>query len=198
MNTTNEIVEQLESAKKEIEQFIHELNQKDTNAEERLEKIKEEFRSQIREMKDSLDQRDLITEEVAKTLRVKLSSLEDQLQEPRRNALEDIELFMTKIKNVLKEIGDRSAKDNVFSEALEKIHNQMQHYKMKFEVMRLKLALGKLEIKYASKEAQVQVMKKINTLSSFLRGSEHSASETMKRFRSSVNKIYSDISNLYS
>lgn len=198
MNTTNEIVQQLEASKKDIEQFINELNLKGTAAEERLETLKEELRMALREMKESLNHKEIITEDIAKTLRIKLTALEEQLEKPKKNAVDDLQLFIKAFKGVLKEIGSALAKDSSFSETLEKIHDRLQHYKLKFEIMRLKLSLGKMKVKYVGKEAQLQVTQKINALSKFVRESEQGATEKLRRVRTSVNKIYSYLSKLHS
>lgn len=198
MNSTNEVVEQLEATKKDIEQFINELNLEDSAAEERFEKLKEELKMALRELKGLLDRKDIITEETANALRAKLSALENQLEKPENNAIDDLQKFLNGIKNTLKEIGGTFTNDNSLNEIFAKVHDRLRHYKLMFEIMRLKLSLGKMKVKYMGKEAQLQVTKKINALSKFVTESEQGTSEKLKRLRTSVNKIYTDLSKIYS
>lgn len=199
MNTETDIVQQLQVAKKDIEQFIDELHLEGTAAEERLETLKEELRIVVGKMKESLDHKDIISEEVATTLRDRLSALEAQLEKPKSNAINDIQLFLNSIKNTLKGISAVLAdKEKSVAEILEKIHDQLQHYKLKLEIIRLNLAMKKLEMKYVSKEVQLQFTQKINAISEFLRTSKHGASEKLKKFRGLVNTVYTDLSKIYS
>ena len=198
MGTTNGIVQQLEATKKEIEQFLSELNFENVAAEERYEKLKDELRVTVKEMRASLEGKDIISENVASALQLKLSALEGELGKPKRNAADDIKLFLRGIKNTIKEITRTLDKENSFNEVLEKIHDQLQRYKLKFEIIKLKLELGKLEVKYTGKEVQHQLSEKINAPTKFVSEGEREVTGKLKRFRHAVTKIYSDFSKIYS
>ncbi|MBI1767191.1 MAG: hypothetical protein HYR67_02315 [Bacteroidetes bacterium] len=198
IGTTEKIIQRLESTKKEIEQFLYEMNHGEVTVEKQLEKLKEELLSSIREMKEFLQRKDVITESKAIALQIKLSALEEHLEKRKGDTPDDINLFLSGVKKILKEVATVLNNSNTINEMLEKIHDRLQQYRLKFDILKLKLALGTLQVKYGGKEIQHQLTQKMDVLSKFIRESEINAADKLKKFRQKVGKIYSGISKLYS
>ena len=197
VNTTDRIVQQLELTKKDIEEFLVDLNLENTNVEERYDKLKEELSFLVKEIKESINSKDIITEEMAEALQVKLSVISEHLRRPNRNTVFHISQFVRAIKGVMKAMANALPNDGSTPEVLENIHDRLQCYRLKFQILKLRLALGKLKLKYAREEMQYSLNQKINELSSFVNESKYGAEKKLRKCRTMANKIYSDISKIY-
>jgi len=198
VGSTDRIIQQLEITKKEIEQFLFDLNLESTNAEERYDNLKLELSFLVKEIKESLHRKDIITEETADALQVKLSVISEHLRRPNKNTVYHINQFVRAIRGVTKTMSDAFTKDGSVDEVFENIHDRLQRYRIKFQILKLRLALGKLKLKYAGDAAQYLLNKKMNELSTFLNESKYGADKKLRKCRSMVNKVYSDINKLYS
>jgi hypothetical protein len=204
MNTDNtlspsdKIVQHLQATKKEIEQFLYDLSLESTDAESRYEKLKEELKSAVKEIKESLNRKDSIPEDLAIAIQFKLSAIDEHLEKPNRDALGQAKQFSRLIQDVTKEIGKALSKDGVVNEFLEDTFDQLQRYRLKFKILKLRLALGSLRLKYAGEEMQHQLSQKVDALSIFIRECQYGAKEKLRKFRHMVNKAYSDMGKLYS
>lgn len=192
-SSADKIIQQLETTKKEIEQFLDELNLDELKAEDHLKKIKGELKSSIKEIRATLLEKN-ITEAEA-TIQSKLSELQEHLDKSE-DAPNDIDLFLNTIKTALKEVVTL-IDNNPISEILEKVHDRLLLYKLKFEIIKLKLAMGKLKVKYTGKEIQHQLTRKIHAISEIIRESKQEATDKLKKFRQMTTRVYSDISKLY-
>lgn len=197
-DTGNKIIQQLESTRKEIELFLSELNLDNSTATQRYLQLKEEFKSSINEMKTLLEQKPPMPADAASALLLMLSELKERLERPEQNATADIQEVIKGIKKSLQDLASALANDTSFNEVLEKIHDRLQRYKLKFEIMKLKLALGTLKVKYVGKDMQYQFNLKTQALSKFLRDTKCSAEEKIRKTRKMVSAIYSSFSKIHS
>jgi len=197
IDTADQIIQQLEATKKEIELFINELNLNNVTAEERYQKLKQEFKSSVDEMKTLLDQKSPMPADAASALLLTLSELKERLEKSEENTTHDISELIKGIKKGLKRLGTSLVNDISSNEISEKIHHQLQRYKLKFEILKLKLALGTLKVKYVGKDMQYRLNLKIQALAKFLRESKHSTEEKIQKARSMVNKIYAAFGKIH-
>lgn len=192
------IIQQLEATKKEIELFVGELNLDNTVAEQRYLQLKKEFKSSISEMKELLERKHAFPDNAASELLITLSELEMRLENSEGNAGNEIKELIQGIKKGLNEIASAISTEIPFNEIAEKIHHRLQWYRLKFEVVRLKLTLGALKIKYFSKDAQYQLNLKIQALAKFLRESKEGAEEKMRTVRHMMERIHTAIDKIHS
>lgn len=191
------VIQQLETTKKEIEQFIYELSLENTNAQARYEELKDQLRTSVRDMRQMLNSKDLLSEEVAAALLVKLSVIDEHLRKPGRDTIDHIKRFVTGIRGALKEVTEAFGKDGAVNEFLENAHDQFQRYKLKFEILKLRLALGKLKVTYAGEEMRQALAQKLKALSKFVHEGHYETEEKLNKLRHTVKRIYADISKIF-
>jgi len=195
--TTAVIIQHLEATKKDINQFLYELSLENTDALARYENLKEELKSSVHEIRESLNRKNLVTEEVAMTLQVKLSAIDERLRRPDKNTADHAKQFIRAIKDTLKEVSLALSEEGSLNEFLEGVHGQLQRLRLKFEIVKLRLALVNLRTKYAGEKMQHLLTRKVEGLSSFIRESQDGAGVKLRKFRHMVKKIYSDIEKIF-
>ena len=196
ISDTDKIIQQLEVTKTEVEQFIHELELENTDPEVRYQQLKEELGDNIKEIRKLFD-KGILTEAWASTLSTKLIEIETHLQNPGKNTVDHIKLFLRAIKGAIKEVADR-VHQIPFSDMAEKIHHQLQRQSLKFEILKLRLVVGKLKLTYAGEEIKHQMNQKINTLLHFISNSKYETEEKIIKVRLTVRRIYADLNKLFS
>lgn len=195
--TTALIIQRLEATKKDIGQFLDDLSLENTDAQSRYENLKEELKASVREIRESLNRESFVSEEVAIALEVKLSAIDERLRRSDGNTADHARQFIRAIKSILKEVNLALGKDGSFNEFLERTHDQLQRLRLKFEIIKLRLALGTLKVKYAGEEMHHLLSQKVEALSSFIRESQDNAEEKLRKFRLMVKKIYSEIEKIF-
>lgn len=197
-DTADRIIQQLEATKKEIEQFLGELNLDSTTAEQRYQALKEEMKAAINEIKKLLEEESNLPQGAASILMSMLSELRERLEKPEANTVKEIEQLIKGIKKGLKDLAIAFAADTSLFDVYEQIRDRLQRYKLKFEILKLKLALGKLTVKYVGKDIQYRLNLKIQAIAKFLRESKRGTEEKLAKARYMVNKVYSAFSKIHS
>lgn len=188
---TDRIIEQLEATRKEIEQFIQELNLESGTTDERYQQLKNEFRSSIDQMRAALESKQLMTEDAPSSLLSMLNELKERLDKTEKNNKNEIKQLIKGIKKSIKSFASSLATETSVNEILNPIHDQLQRYRLKLEIIKLKMALGTLRVKYAGKDMQYYLNLKTQALSKFLRGSKYGAEEKLRKAHHMINRIYS-------
>lgn len=183
----------LKSTQSEITELNEDMKHEKIEAELEYEALKEQLKVSVKEMKTLLEANSTLDAGLTQTLHSKLAELELQLESPKKNLMDDLKGHLTSIKKTLVEVISKLDKGNPVSESLQTIQNNLHRYRIKFEILKLKFALGKMELKDATSSARQKASRKIIALRKFIHENEEVAKKNWKNFRHEINEAYSDL-----
>ena len=197
---TNSIVDKviglLHDTKAEIEQFWKEVGHERGEVALKYLELKEEMKTALQEMRELIQLNKAITRESVNSLNRKLIALEQQLLVAGENTSCDLVGHLAKIKTIMTGIVDDLCKEG-YNETFEKIHDQMYRFKIKLDILKLKLELGKMNMKDILNDAHHSLDKKIEILKDFSSESEETLRKRWKDFSHGVNDAYSVLNKTF-
>ena len=197
---TNSIVDKviglLHDTKAEIEQFWKEVGHERGEVALKYLELKEEMKTALQEMRELIQLNKAITRESVNSLNRKLIALEQQLLAAEENTSCDLVGHLTKIKTIMTGIVDDLCKEG-YNETFEKIHDQMYRFKIKLDILKLKLELGKMNMKDILNDAHHSLDKKIEILKDFSSESEETLRKRWKDFSHGVKDAYSVLNKTF-
>ncbi len=160
----HKIADELLEAQQEIDELALQLSLGKADTKEKFERIKKEFRNNIVEFRRLLEEtpHKLITPEVKKKvqelevqLALGIAETKDEFEEQRKKLLGSISVVEKSIKNWLKEVDIPTS-----------IGSEMEKFKLKLEILRLKYSLKKFELKDDFKEQMHNAKMEIERIAS--------------------------------
>ena len=198
--STNSIVDKviglLHDTKAEIEQFWKEVGHERGEVALKYLELKEEMKTALQEMRELIQLNKAITRESVNSLNRKLIALEQQLLAAGENTSCDLVGHLAKIKTIMTGIVDDLCEEG-YNETFEKIHDQMYRFKIKLDILKLKLELGKMNMKDILNDAHHSLDKKIEILKDFSSESEETLRKRWKDFSHGVNDAYSVLNKTF-
>lgn len=161
--TLEKIAEQLLVAQKEIDEFVVQMALGKAEAKDEFEEIKKQFRARVHEFKLLLN--DLPRHAMSPNIKQRIDELEVQLALGKAETKDQFEDQKNKL---LKAINGIEAAVNKWIGELENsptFGHEIEKFKLKLEILRLRFSLKKIEVKDEFKEQMAKTKKVIEKLS---------------------------------
>lgn len=184
--TTNSFIDKaingLKMAAVELEEFQLQLTLGKAEASDKYEEVKRNFKTFIHESKGKLY-------ESAHDLKQKMEELQLQLALGKAETKEVFNEQKKKILNAVQEI-ENILKTPEDSGYYLKLNNELQKFKIKMEILRLRFELGKLKTEEEFKAAKVDFVKKMDKVKSSFVEKESVVEENWNHFRTELSEAY--------
>lgn len=194
MNKKEEkIISLLEATRNEMDELRLELVKEKNEPELQYKALKEQLNISISEIKLLLENNTALGEELKQTLMTKLSELQLELETPKESLIVNFKEHLSNVRKNLIDLIAGFEKQSPRNETIEHIRNSLNRFRIKFEILKLKFALGKMDLKDATSNAKHKTSRKIMALRRFIHENEEVARKNWKNFRQEINEAYSDL-----
>jgi transposase len=187
----------LEKTKAEVAKFRAELSGEKEQVEQKYEGVREELKIVIGQMNDLLEHNVEVTREQAQALREKVSDLELQLGASAMEIAKDFKAHIKVVSNSLRNVAMQINPDGAFSRKWARVHDRLLRSRIKLEILRLKLKLGRMDLKDLGTARKQEIQAKINQVKNYWRGQETAIEGGWKKFREELEDTYSRIQHAF-
>jgi hypothetical protein len=188
------ISERLVTARQELDELIVQLSLGKADAKDKYQEIKKEFALRMRELKDMV--RSKVSGPEGKALAGKIAELEEllgigkidtqaQFDEQKKKILDTLATIETAIKNKF-----------LTDEALNHFTNEFEKFKLKMEILRLRFAVKKFEIKDTFRSGVSDVQRIVQGIGRKLHNKKSSYSDFSDEIRSAYQHFKKAINHL--
>jgi len=191
------VVDLLETAQDDIEQFREELGHDQTNVHDRYEQLKGEIKSAIDQMRDMIRDNKALARDVAEALRFRLALLEEQVTTPKLDSKNDWLAQLSQIKLAMEDIVHFLGKVTTYDLSLSLIHDRIYRYKIKLAIIKLKVQLGVMQMKDTVMDARFDLKKKIRHMRDFASHSEKGLEKRWHEFHTEINEAYEHLQKAF-
>lgn len=188
------IVELLEKAKQELAEFRDELDLEKTELSVKFHDLRAEIKATLFDIRKLLEHDKQIGTDQARAILKKVNALDEQLADSGKQITEDIKDHLLNLRKPLSEVVHACAKQGLNSEPWALIHDRFQRLRIKLEILRLKLKLGKMEIKDRVREEYKDLNEKIARLRSYV----HSKKKGWGKFKMEITEAYTHLQKAFS
>ena len=178
---------QLLKTQQELDELAVQFALGKAEAKDKFEEVKKEFRTQVGILKQSLGA--YLLKELVNTTRSKFEALEVQLA---LGKAESAEVFEAQSKRILCSVRalEKEIRDKLPSQEVATFSHEMEKFKLKIEILRLKYFLKKFEMKDSFKEKMVEARKTIDHLKLAAKGKLSSGKERLGDAKDEVQLAY--------
>lgn len=196
--TSPQVVDLLESAHADIEQYQKQLGLDQASVQERYDNLKEELRTAVSQIKDMVSENRSLSREIANALRERLTSLEEQVnaQMPKLTEAELLEQLV-RIRRVMTELIRYLGGLSFYDLSLASIHDRIYRLQIKLAILRLKFQLGAMETKDKTMDLRRDVKKRIHQLRETAQHSEEAIEKRWDIFRHEVTAAYEHLQKAF-
>lgn len=188
-----QVVELLESTKNEMDELRSDLTKEKIESELQYHALREQLSASITEMSKLLEGNTALGEELTQTLQAKLTELQGKLELPKESVVANLKEHLNTIRKSLVDLIEKLEKQTTHNETLEHVRNNLHRFRIKFEILKLKFALGKMDLKDVASNAKQRTARKVLALRRFIHENEEVARKNWKNFRHEINEAYSDL-----
>lgn len=182
------IAAKLMRAQQELDELAIQLALGKVEAKEKFEEVKKEFRAHVQEVKNKLTSK-LLKEMVTATTQ-KLEELEVQLALGKADSAEIFEAQTKKILRAIQSL-EKEIKDKLpQTDELNSFGYEMEKFKLKIEILRLKFILKRFEVKDEFKDRMQQARKRIDHLKESAMVKLNEGKDKAEDFKDEVQVIY--------
>ncbi|MCB0431433.1 MAG: hypothetical protein H6585_10280 [Flavobacteriales bacterium] len=161
-----EIIERIEKAQAELEELRVQLALGKADALEKYDEARKKLNHYLAEVKVQLDKGSEAVSGKWDALRTRLAELKDKLEDTRTASRENFDRQKEKLDNTLESLA-KAIREVPVTETTARLKDEVEKFKVKTEILRVRLHLGKLE---AEETMQAQ-KKKLTTKMSEVRAS---------------------------
>lgn len=154
------VADKLMKIQEELDELALQLALGKAEAKDKFEEVKKEFKKKVTELKHSLTTTAL--NKMSDVVKTKFEELELQLALGKADTAEIFEAQSKKILQSLHNLENEIKKDLQQSNDLNSFSHDMENFKLKMEILRLKFVLKKFEIKDAFKEKMKEARKAVD------------------------------------
>lgn len=178
---------QLLKTQQELDELAVQFALGKAEAKDKFEEVKKEFRTQVGILKQSLGA--YLLKELVNSTRSKFEALEVQLA---LGKAESAEVFEAQSKRILRSVRalEKEIRDTLPSPEVTTFRHEMEKFKLKIEILRLKYFLKKFEMKDSFKEKMVEARKTIDHLKLAAKGKLSSGKERWGDAKDEVQLAY--------
>lgn len=183
-----QIAEKLLEAQKEIDELVLQFALGKAEARDKFEETKKEFRARVAEFRKS--NLGSMVSEAAEKLKGALEELELQLNLGKADSKDKFEEQRTKIEAVIDRLRaeGREFKDQVLHR--ENLEHEIEKFKLKLEVIRLRFELTKFEVRDSFKESMQEVRRKIEKTTAKIKDKLSPEESVLDGIRKEAQNIY--------
>jgi len=182
------IADKLMKAQQELDELAIQLALGKVEAKEKFEEVKKEFRAHVQEVKNKLTSK-LLKEMVTATTQ-KLEELEVQLALGKADSAEIFEAQTKKILRAIQSL-EKEIKDKFLqTDELNSFGYEMEKFKLKIEILRLKFILKRFEVKDEFKDRMQQAHKRIDQFKESAMLKLNEGKDKAEDFKDEVQVIY--------
>lgn len=185
------VVDLLESAKTDLDQFREELGKESVNVRDRYEALKKEMQRAVAQMKEMVRDNKILAKDIAETLRQKLALLEEQLViQSDRLTESDLVHQLTRMKAIMEDIVAYLGSLSFYDLSLGRIHDRIYRYKIKLAILKLKVQLGTMKMKDVVMDARFDLNGKVHELRQLIGHSEEGLEKRWNHVRHELSEAY--------
>lgn len=189
--TKSNVVDLLESAKADLDQFREELGKESVNVRDRYEALKKEMHSAVTQMKEMVQDNKVLAKDIAETLRQKLALLEEQmLIQSDRLTESDLVHQLTRVKAIMEDIVAYLGTLSFYDLSLGRIHDRIYRYKIKLAILKLRVQLGTMKMKDVVMDARFDLKRKVHELRQLAGHSEEGLEKRWNHVRHELSEAY--------
>ncbi len=182
------IAKKLTAAQQELDELAVQLALGKAEATDKFEDIKKEFGVRLNELKQVIDASP--EKEITTDLNAKMNVLEAQLSIGQAKTKDLFEAQMKKILAGMADVEIVMKTKFMNNPNVHDLVNELEKFKLKLEVLRLRFALKKFEVKDGFRSGMKEARKEINNLMAGAKNKLSKAKDTYTDFRDEIKEAY--------
>lgn len=187
------VVESLKKAAVELEEFQLQFALGKADATDKYEELKKKFDLFLHESKHKFQQEKFKAEE----LKAKLENLQLQLALGKAETREVFEAQMKKILSAMNQLETFLKNSELGSEVYTYFHNEIQKFKIKLDILKLRFELGKMEAKEEFESRKSEFSKHIESLKEKAFKKESAFEKNWDGFKNEVDHAYDRLKHVF-
>jgi hypothetical protein len=192
-----EVAELLKKSKDELERYFHLISSDQQTMDQHLLDLKADLIQALVEIKKIIAEKDLIKPETAAKLKVKISELEMRINKIPGNEKAAIADYLSDLRLILSGILSDLFNDADYHLGLTRIGDRTHRLKIKLDILRLKLELGKMDLKQAFQEGKETINDKIESFKKYTGNQEKRATHRIKNIRTELTEAYEHLNKAF-
>lgn len=189
-----EVVKLLEESRKELEHYRKALANDQRQMVDHLEALRQELQSSLSDMRKAFSDTRTLTVATSKRLLEKVQYLQDRLVHLPSNEPELLKKWLTGIKRTLNEIIQDLGGENIFSERLARLVDQLHRLRIKADILKLKVRLGAMDIRDVVVGTRKSFRDQMASVRTYAAHKEDMIGKRLKHFRQEVSEAYDHLS----
>lgn len=178
-------------AQEEIDEFTLQLSLGKAEAKEKFEEVKRAFRKKVVEFKELIDSQPV--KSISKSLKQKVETLELQLALGKAETREEFSEQKQKIQHLISEMENDVASWFQEIDVPSSISHEIEKFKLKLEVLKLKFDLKKFELKDDFKDSMSTAKREIEKISSRVKSKMNEGKRKYSDFSEEIGEAYGHI-----
>lgn len=192
-----EVAELLKKSKDELERYFHLISSDQQTMDQHLLDLKADLNQALVEIKKIIAEKDLIKPETAAKLKIKISELEMRINKIPGNEKAAIADYLSDLRLILSGILSDLFNDADYHLGLTRIGDRTHRLKIKLDILRLKLELGKMDLKQAYQEGKDTINDKIESFKKYTVTQEKRATNRIKNIRTELTEAYEHLNKAF-
>lgn len=190
--------EMLESARGELSHFRKELGEDMASVHDRYVRLRKEMIEAIHQIRSMIDDTKDLSKDAVETLQAKLSKLESLLEKGvdtlgKTELVNELMLLKEGMTDLVNYLGSLDFYDLTFS----RIYDRFYLFKIKVDILKLKLQLGALQVKEIYLDTRFDMKKKVHALRTKAVRAELTAGKRWRTFQHEMSVAYEHLSKAF-
>lgn len=192
-----EVAELLKKSKDELERYFHLINSDQQTMDQHLVELKSDLIQALSDIKKIIAEKDLFKPETAARLKQKISELEQRINKIPGDEKSAIVKYLSDLRIILSGILSDLFNEPDYHSGLTRIGDRTHRLKLKLDILRLKLELGKMDLKQAYEEGKETINEKIESFKKYTNDKEKLAAHRFKSFRTELTEAYDHLNKAF-
>jgi flagellar hook-basal body complex protein FliE len=190
---TDKIINGLKKAAVELEEFRVQAALGKAEAHDAYEEAKKKFRQYLHEAEQRFDKSKTTVKDTVEELKVVFQVLQVQLALGKAETREAFEAQRKKISQALHTLETLLENNKITAEYYEVLHTEIQKFKIKMEILKLRYELNKMSAQEEFEEKKKDFSAKMEDIAKKLKEKEKKAEKTWEHFRDDIAEAYNDM-----